>query len=296
MANVRKLKILISIGLIAIFLGISTILDTPKAMAAGEKAVPAQVRSSMSPDIKRILERGKLVVAILGKDNPPFFTSAGSDRLEGLDVKIASEIAKQLGVAVEFDRTAKTFNEVVDRVYRLDADIAISKLSRTLSRAKLVRFSSPYLKMRQGLLVNRLQLAQQTRGRSVTETIRDLRGEVGVIKGSSYVNFLKQKFPQAEIVEMSSWSEIVEAVTKGKILAGYRDELEIKKVVFNQPNIALNLKTIALTDTQDFIAMALPWDSQQLLAFVNQYLETIPSKYTADTILKEYSEYTSAKN
>lgn len=296
MPNLRKLKILMSIGLVAIFLGISTILDHPRAIAAEETAVPAQVRSTMSPDIKRILERKKLVVAILGKDNPPFFSSAGSDRLEGLDVKIAREIAKELGVAVEFDRTAKTFNEVVNRVYHLDADIAISKLSRTLSRAKLVRFSSPYLKMRQSLLINRLQLAQQTKGRTITETIRNLRGEVGVIKSSSYVNFLKQKFPKAKIVELSSWSEIVEAVTSGKILAGYRDELEIKKVVFKQPNIALHVKTIALTDTQDSIAMAFPWDSQQLLAFVNQYLKTMVPEYTADTILKEYSKYTSEKN
>ena len=247
-------------------------------------------RSEMPPDIQRILDRGTLVVALLGNDNPPFFMDE-AQALAGLDIKIAQGLADALNVDLEFNRSAGTFNEVVEKVYQLEADIAISKLSRTLSRAKRVHFSHPYVTMRQGLLVNRVQLAQQTQGNQIIEAIRNFNGNVGVIQGSSYGSFIKQKFPAATIQEYPTWDDTVEAVINGDIQAAYRDELEIKKVILKNPDAALRLQTIALTDTQDQIAMALPWDSHNLQAFVDQYLDTFNVNYTADDVLGDYADY-----
>lgn len=249
-------------------------------------------RTEMSPDIERILDRGKLVVALLKTDNPPFFGSQSGARSPiGLDIKIAQGLADSLGVDLEFNRSGETFNEVVEQVYQLKADIAISKLSQTLSRAKRVQFSHPYVTMRQGLLVNRLQIAQQAQGKSLTEAIRSFSGKVGVIEGSSYVNFIKQKFPEATIQEYPAWEETVAAVMQGDIQMAYRDELEVKKEILKNPDAALRLQTIALTDTRDQIAMAMPWDSHHLKAFVDQYIDTFGLDYTANLVLDEYADY-----
>lgn len=263
-------------------------VEPQQQLASGEISTLSP-RTKMPPDIQRILDRGTLVVALLKDDNPPFFMGETND-LDGLDIKIAQGLAEALGVDLDFNRSAKTFNQVVDQVYQLEADIAISKLSRTLSRAKRVRFSRPYLTMRQGLLLNRLQLAEQTKGNQVIEAIRNFNGRVGVIQGSSYGSFIKQKFPDATIQAYATWDDIVEAAIDGKIQAAYRDELEVKKVILKNPDAALRLQTIALTDTQDQIAMALPWDSQSLQAFVNQYLDTFKLDYTADAVLDEYAD------
>jgi polar amino acid transport system substrate-binding protein len=252
-------------------------------------------RPAMPPDMQRILDRGKLTVAVLGQDNPPFFMKLNNRELEGLDIQIAQALANQLSVTLDINRSAETFDDVVDAVYQLKADLAISKISRTLKRSQRVRFSQPYLRMRQGLLVNRLQLAQQAQGRTMEETIRNLKGKVGVLRNSSYVGFLKQKFPQATIVEFPTWSAIVDAVVQGDILAAYRDELEVKKVVRTKPDAALQLQTIALTDTQDSLAVVLPWNSTHLLAFVDQYLETMAAQYTVDLLLDEYADYWSTQ-
>ena len=252
------------------------------------------LRPEMPPDIQRILNRGKLIVAVLGTDNPPFFmdeSNSQSHTLVGLDINIAEGLAESLGVDVEFNRAATTFNEVVDQVYQLKADIAISKLSRTLSRAQRVRFSRPYVSMRQGFIANRLQLAQQTQDSGMIQAIRNFQGKVGVIKSSSYVGFLTEKFPNATIVEYASWNEIVDAVINGDVQAAYRDELEVKKIIRQNPDAALRLQTIALTDTKDQIAMALPWDSSHLQVFVNQYLDTLELNYNADLVLDEYEDY-----
>lgn len=262
-------------------------LDSELQSEADERLSP---RAEMPPDIKRILDRGTLIVALLGNDNPPFFMDEAQSPV-GLDIKIAQGLANALDVDLDFNRSAETFNEVVNQVYQLEADIGISKLSQTLSRAKRVRFSHPYVTMRQGLLVNRLQLAQQTEGNHIVEAIRNFNGNVGVIAGSSYGSFIKQKFPAATIQTYPTWDDIVKAVISGDIQAAYRDELEIKKVVLKNPDAALRLQTIALTDTQDQIAMALPWDSQTLQAFVDQYLNTSNLDYTADDVLSEYADY-----
>ena len=247
-------------------------------------------RRSMPPDIQRILDRGKLVVAVLGKDNAPFFMG-GAQSPTGLDIKIAEGLADALGVELEFNRSATTFNDVVEQVYQLKADIAISKLSRTLSRAQRVRFSRPYVNMRQGLLINRVQIAQQADGSSSpVEAIRNFSGKVGVIKGSSYAGFLNQKFPGATVDEYPTWDDVVEAVIRGDVQAAYRDELEVKKVILKNPDAALRLQTIALTDTKDPIAMAMPWDSDHLRAFVDQYLDYQELDYTADMVLEEYAD------
>ena len=250
-------------------------------------------RSEMPPDIQRILKRGKLIVAVLGTDNPPFFMESptGDSNPVGLDINIAQGLAEELGVEVEFNRSATTFNEVVDQVYQLKADIAISKLSRTLSRAQRVRFSQPYVSMRQGFIANRLQLAQQTQDSGMIQAIRNFQGKVGVIQSSSYVGFLKEKFPNATIVEYANWDDIVSAVINGEVQAAYRDELEVKKIIRQNPDVALRLQTIALTDTKDQIAMALPWDSDHLQVFVNQYLDTLELQYNADLVLDEYEDY-----
>ncbi|MBS0016203.1 MAG: transporter substrate-binding domain-containing protein [Arthrospira sp. SH-MAG29] len=249
-----------------------------------------QSLNSMSPDVQKIIDRGELIVAINQEDSPPFFAEDADGKLIGLDVEIAREIAQNLGVKVRFDRSAKTFNEVVNRVYKGDADMAISKLSQTLERAKIISFSHPYLTMRHGLLLNRLQLTQATRNKDLVDFLRDFQGKIGVINASSYERFAMDKFPKATIIRYSNWEDLIRGAMRGDILAAYRDELEVKKILINYPNVALNFQTVALTDSQDPIAIALPWSSNHLLKFVNLYLTMNDKKYTVSQLLEDYSD------
>jgi ABC-type amino acid transport substrate-binding protein len=107
-------------------------------------------------DIKKIIQKGKLVVAINSVDYPPFFYHNKKGILDGYDIEIANDIAKFLGVKVEFNRSAVTFQDVVKLVQDEHADIAISAISATLSRGLNVRFSEPYLTPNQCLILNRI--------------------------------------------------------------------------------------------------------------------------------------------
>ncbi len=271
-------------------MGVKTYLTKMQTGESGE-GQETLASTTLPPDIQRIVDRGKLVVALIDKDNPPFFMVRKDGQLDGSDVKMAAAIAKELEVDLEFRRSATTFDEVVDDVFTHQADLAISKISRTLKRAKRTRFSNPYLSLRQGLLVNRLQLAQNAQGSNMTQMIRNLEGKIGVIEGSSYAGFAEQKFPKATIVSYPTWDDVVKAVTNGSVLAAYRDELEVKKIVLSSPDVALQFQTIALTDTKDALSVVLPWNSEHLLSFVNQYLDTADLIDTTDGLLEEYDDY-----
>lgn len=290
-------------------------LNTP--MALRETAAIAQTATPEAtdepaialspPDIQAVLDRGELIVAVLGKNNQPFFqedsaefpcttdpalkaTVVKSDgkKFCGLDIELGKAIADALDVEVRFDRSAQTFNEVVERVYDRQADLAFSKISRTMSRVRKVSFSIPYVNMRQGLLINRLEFAKQTGGRTATEVLRELEGKIGVIQDSSYVGFTAEKFPDAEVEEYPAWDDIIKAAREGEILAAYRDELEVKKIIRTYPDTALNFQTVALSDTNDAIAAVLPWDSLHLKELVNQYLKSHHADHAADELLDRY--------
>ncbi len=244
----------------------------------------------MAPDIKRILDRGKLIVAMTSFDVPPFFMTDANGRFYGLDVSLAEGIAKSLGVPVEYNRQGKSFNDVVDIVIRGDADMAISKLSLTMARAMRVRFSQPYLVLRHGLLVNRLDLAKMAKGKETVDVIKDYSGSIGVLAKSSFVDYAAEFFPKAKVVEFPNWEPaLVSAVSRGEVPVAYRDELEVKKVIRGNPTAALNLRTILIDGTRDDIAIAVPWDSEQLLSVVNLYLSR-QKPLTVNGLLDQYEE------
>jgi len=58
----------------------------------------------------------------------------------------------------------------------------------------------------------------------------------------------------------------------GRIAAGYRDEFEIKKISFEKPDATLSTKTVTISDSVDNIAVAVPYNSSQLLSIVDHII------------------------
>ncbi|MDX9706409.1 MAG: ABC transporter substrate-binding protein [Azospira sp.] len=255
-----------------------------RALAGPLDAVPA------APDIRRILERGELVVALPKTDSPPFFYQRDG-RLRGVDVALAEGLARELQVGLRFHREADSFNEVVAVIARGEADVASSKLSRTLSRAQHVRFSRPYLELRHALALNRIRFAEMARGRDAPTVVRAFSGSIGVIAHSSYADFVRHNFPAAKIVEYPDWAQLVQALEQGGIDGAYRDEFEIRRLFRNDPKKSLSLRAVTLTDTRDALAMAVHRDAHQLLALIDIYLEQRRSTLRVDDLLGHEGDY-----
>ncbi len=245
------------------------------------------VFAEQNDDIAGIIRKGELRVVITSTDQPPFYFVNKAGKLVGYDIDLATRIADELNVKLVISRDAPTFNDLVTLVSQDKADLAISKLSRTLSRAKIVKFSSPYMVFKQGLLFNRLQLAKVASESNVSKFVRNYDGTIGVIAKSSYVNYARENFPKAQIKEYKTWDDAVEALYKGEVLSIYRDELEIKKVLESVPNSSLLFKPIYFTDLTDPIAIAVKTESSQLLYWINIFLER-ENSVKPEEILKKY--------
>lgn len=252
---------------------------------AGEQPSPAGAQL-LAPDIQRIVDRGELIVAMPKVDSAPFFY-VKDGQLKGIDVELAQGLASELQVRLRINRDAASFNDVVAVVARGEADVAICKLSRTIGRAKSIRFSDPYLKLRHMLAVNRIRFAALSKERDLPSLVRHFEGTIGVITNSSYVDFARHNFPKAKIVELPNWNDLVSALKKGEVDAAYRDEFEIKRLFKSDPSTSLVLRAVTLTDTQDSLAAAVHQDAHQLLALINLYLAQRPEALSIDSVLKQ---------
>lgn len=235
---------------------VSTIFST----CAGAQSLP--------PDIAEIKKTGKLVIAMTSFDNLPFY-GGPADNPQGLDVEIGKKVAAILGVKPVFRRDAPTFQDVVEQVRRGEANVAISKLSITPPRLAMVKFSDPYVKLHQGLLINRLWLSQNDHGRAIADVVRNLDGTIGYIRNTAYETFAKINFPHAKYEPRDSWAQVVQDVNTGRIAVAYRDEFEIKKISLEHPESSITTKAVTLTDSTDYIAAVVDYQSDQLLQIVN---------------------------
>ena len=104
-------------------------------LALAQPQPQSQPQPGAPADIARIVARGTLVVAMRAEDTPPFFYQRDG-QLQGVEVEMARALARELGVALRVDRSPTSFNAVVDAVARGQADLGLSKLSRTLAEAK----------------------------------------------------------------------------------------------------------------------------------------------------------------
>ncbi|NOQ35610.1 MAG: transporter substrate-binding domain-containing protein [Methylococcaceae bacterium] len=231
---------------------------------------------SISADMQRIKDSGKLVVAMYFEDVPPFAMQNKNKEFVGIDVDIARDIAKKLGVEVVFNREPKTYDEIVQYVFEKKADIAISLLSDTLARAMFVRFSKPYWSVKQALLINRLKLSTYKNHpdfKNIKMLLNQKSIRIGVIEGSSYVDFAKKDFPLAEIIVYKKSSEGINATKQSKIMAFLYDETEVMNWVKKYPEDSLYLRPHSLKESDDTLAFAVQSQDEQLLHWLNLYIE-----------------------
>jgi len=277
--------------LVASSIATATTSSSTNSANTANTAVKASANSTTSStvgllpaDISRIKQRGELVIAMLATDTPPFFYEKKGE-LVGLEVDLAKSIAQALNVEVRFNREAKSFNEVVDLVAQRRADLGISKLSRTLTRAQMVHFSQPYLTLNHSLVINRVSFARLSSNMRVEDAIRQYSGSLGVISRSSFADFAKSNFPKAKLIEYPNWKEVLKAVNTGEVMAAYRDEFEIKRLLKESPSVALTLRTVTLKDLEDTLGIAVGVNDPTLLAFVNQMLSQQRDKLDIQKVL-----------
>lgn len=244
--------------------------------------------SSMPPDLQRITTRGKLMIATLNSDVPPFFMHDAQGKLTGYEVELAEDIAKKFNVRLEWLRTAKSFDEVVVQIADGKADLGLANLSKTVARAKLVRFSRTYLSQRQVLLVNRLIETKLPSGKTLDEYLDANNMRFGIAALSSYVDFMKFDFPNAQVRQFINTDQLMDELIAGNLQAGLLDESTVNNWLRAHPESTIKMKATLRQGRSDPLAIAVNWKDEQLLGWINVYIENYLVNGTAARLKKRY--------
>jgi len=284
----------ISVTLWSMLIGIGLVLAL---------SFPFKADAAENSFINAIQDRGFLRVGLPPYNTPPaYYLDPKTKELSGYDVELARSLAKKLGVEIEFDRTSKNFNSLVQRVGANDFDIAIGKLGLTYNRL-YDAFPVQYLSFRHALLANRKFVSSLDVDPDDPEFASALKNSsirIGSISNSTWETEAQVNFPNCEFIGFSNWQDAKDALfsvdpksKKPVVDAIYRDATEIKPIVYKEPDLSLDYVPILFDDIIDRKSIYLSEKGYVGFAeFLNVFIRREWGEVKSDQrILDEYQSY-----
>jgi ABC-type amino acid transport substrate-binding protein len=164
-----------------------------------------------SGELGKIIEAGKIVVGT-SADYPPYEFRLLNDEegdIVGIDIDIANEIARELGVTLEVKDIL--FSKLFESLNAGEIDMIIAGIAPTEKRKEVADFSDVYYQAIQKMLIR----ADET---ETIKSIEDLRGKkVGVQKDSIQEESARSQIKGAEFILKEKITELVAALKQGDI-------------------------------------------------------------------------------
>lgn len=265
-------------------LGVLGIMSCIVVFAPPSDATEISSRAA-ARDLQSIIDAKVLRVAVARFDLPGFHAHRSDGKLVGAEIEMAQQIAQALGVGVEFIENADLFDAVADLVASGSADIGISKLSQTYARLRHVRFSKPYITLRQAMLFNRAAIAREANGKPPATVLQKFHGRIELTANSAYVEFAKANFPAATLVEARTWEDVIASLLAGKVDVIYRDEFEIRRILKNRPALNIQFGAAAIVDQYALLSIAICDTCSKLQEIINYHLQRTKNEFTLNALL-----------
>lgn len=232
--------------------------------------------SQQGISLESIEENGALVVG-LSADYPPFESHKmidGEDTLVGFDVMLAEEIAKELGVEVQFKEM--DFDGLIGALQSSQVDLVISGMSPNPDRLEQADFSEYYYTGQNAVLVRKEDADKY-------KSVDDLKGiKLGTQLGSIQTPIAEElsdsvkqlKATQDVVLELSNGN--VEAIILGSEIASRYAE-EFTNIVMSDAKL----------ESAEAMAVAVPKGSEELVSKINEVINSLRTNGTLDEMLEE---------
>ena len=200
---------------------------------AGVMLDPGRAAAQAAPTslLRTVLDRGKLIVGT-GSTNPPWHFEDDKGQLTGMDIAMAKILAKGLFDDVtKVDFVRQEANARIPNITSGKVDVVIQFMTVSPARAQLVAFSRPYYVEGAGLL---------TSPSSKYKTYADLKAAGKAIKASVLQNvdadtLVHNALPDAEVMQLDSQANVMQAVTSGRADVGVVDASTVKWLTKRNP-------------------------------------------------------------
>lgn len=160
-----------------------------------------------------IKARGKLLVG--NSETSPPFSSRENGKVVGYDVDLAAQVAKRLGVGMEFVSVINS--ERIPALQQDRIDLAASGMTRADNRRHLIGFSLAYLISPHTVII---------RKDSGIKAVKEMAGKkLALVRGASVDRELKAAVPTMEIVHFDTYAICFDALKDRKVAGFLADEV-----------------------------------------------------------------------
>lgn len=226
--------------------------------------------------VEKIKEKGYFTVGLDATFAPMGFRDEKGE-LVGIDIDLAKEVAKRMGVDVKF--LPCEWDGIIFDLKSKKIDLVWNGMTITPAREKQVNFTKPYMSNNQVLF---------TKKEMGKITIPDLKGKrVGVQLGSSGDYALEKNSIRKELKELKKYATNVEALLDleaGRLDVVVTDEISGKYYNDKQNTLVFSEENVY---TSGF-GVASRKEDKELSNMIDEYLEDMKKDGTFDKIVKKW--------
>jgi len=208
---------------------------------------------------------------------PPFEMVDSSGNPDGVGVRLAEALAKQLGRPLDIEVMAFKGLETALKTGKID--IILSSMTDTPKRRESIDFSDAYCRIGLALLVAKDSSVQGP------DDLNQAGRKIVARLGTTAVDFVKSRFPKAELVLLDQNAACLLEVTQGKADAFIYDQLSILKLHLAQPE---NTRALLEPLQSESWAMAIRKDEPELKQQINTFLKDFRASGGMDTLGEKY--------
>lgn len=229
--------------------------------------------------LAQIKKTGKLNVGLMGTYAPYNFLN-DKHEVDGFDADVAKEVAKRLGVQVNF--ITGEFSGLIEGLQTKKYDALVSQVTITDDRKKTMDFSSPYIKNAVNVIVKS--------DNTTIKSIDDFKGKkVGVGLGTNDEKYLRETvLPKVGSFDIVTYNDVITSLTDlnvGRIDATINNVFAIKPLVEKNK---FNIKAVGPAIKEDFAGIAIRKNNPELLDAINKALGDMKSDGTFKTIFQKW--------
>ncbi|HET6436581.1 MAG TPA: ABC transporter substrate-binding protein [Anaeromyxobacter sp.] len=215
---------------------------------------------------------GKIVVASEGAF-PPFNYFQGP-KLSGFEIDIAEELAKRMGVRIEWK--ALSFDALLAGLRQDRWDLVIASFGITPERSKAVTFTNPHY-CSGGVIVAK---------DPAVKSVADLKGKVVAVQtGTTYLENVQKLEGLKEVKNYPKDTDAHAALVAGRVDAWVTDKFVAKDALQADPKAGLHLGDFVFVER---IASAIKKGNASLEAAVDKALAEILADGTYEAISRKY--------
>jgi cyclohexadienyl dehydratase len=229
--------------------------------------------------LQGILDKGVLRVGTTGDWNPMTMKDPATNSYRGFDIDVTTELAKDLGVEIEF--VATDWKTLVNGVTANKYDITGSA-SLNMSRAKVAGYSQPYFYLAFVPVVQKKDLAKF----SDWSDFDKAEVKVAATLGTVQEKMVKEFFPNAKHI-------VIEAPARDfQELLARRADVSVTSNV-EAATLVEKFKQLAIVPVKEPrkptpIAMLLPQDDQVWINYINHWVELKKTQGFFDRVAEKW--------